>query len=90
MDQFTRRENIHCYRRLLEETIDQAERWRLQLLLAEEEARDKSSRRDCPACRDRQAVIADIALNRDAHRQDGPRVLYLRCTKCAQVQVVEE
>jgi len=90
MNQFLGRENIRRYRQLLEETIDEAERRRLQRLLAEEEARDKSSGRDCPACGARQAVVADIALNKDRHRQDGPHVLYLRCTKCAQVQVIEE
>ena len=40
MDRFVKQENIRHYRRMLENTKDDAERQRIVKLLADEEARD--------------------------------------------------
>jgi len=51
---------------------------------------EKSPERICPACGAPQAVMVDFAPSKDAYQQDGPHVLYLLCTNCSQVEVVEE
>lgn len=44
MDHFIRRENIERYRRLLEQTTDEAQRRQILKLIAEEEAKDHPRR----------------------------------------------
>ncbi|HVZ52075.1 MAG TPA: hypothetical protein VG986_08925 [Pseudolabrys sp.] len=46
MENFVRRQNIERYRRLLAETVDEAERRRIRKLLAEEEAKDTAPPKD--------------------------------------------
>jgi len=47
------------------------------------------ARRVCPACGGKQSVLTDVH-EKQKHAQNQPRTLYLRCEKCAQIQVVEE
>ena len=46
MERFVHRQNIERFRRLLAETVDEAERRRILKLLAEEEAKDVASRKE--------------------------------------------
>lgn len=46
MEQFIRRQNIEHYRKLLEQTTDEVIRQKIQVLLAEEEAKDREPPKD--------------------------------------------
>jgi uncharacterized Zn finger protein len=50
---------------------------------------ESECRRDCPACGAKQAVVAEVR-QWQKYAQKHPRTVYLRCSNCGQVQVVEE
>jgi len=50
---------------------------------------DVSQLRVCPACGARQTLLTDVR-QWQKYAREHPHTVYLRCEKCAQVQVVEE
>jgi hypothetical protein len=50
---------------------------------------DPPDRTQCSACGGKLRPLAEIPPRDQTHPQNAPRIVYLRCERCAQIKIVE-